>query len=521
MNTYDKLIKFKNAIYEKIKLRRDAIIELIDAFSSFGHQCRSVVELSEAPCFTRKYSSITDCIADGSANEDIEALRKIIIDETVTPKNNRVIFGMDVTSHSRLHAEKLEDRSFVNASNYIPGQKPITVGHPYSLLAYLPQQEKDKQNHWISPISIIRVKSSEKGTEVGMRQLHDAISSLKEKNTGIAPLVINVADTAYGSKDCFKSASTDGDIIHIPRLANNRNIYFPPKTTDVKQKKYGDKMKLNDHSTHREPDEQTEFCLLKKKKDSFFKINVKRWNGMLFRGDRNFKGYKHPIDLIKITMVKIDGNGIEKEVSSRPMWLAIFGKKRGEITMYEAFTYYRQRFDLEHFFKFGKNKLLMNKYQTPDVQNEETLWNIASISYVQLYLARHNNKLHLKPWEKYLHKDKIEDGVLSPTQTQRGFSNVIEKIKTPALPAKPRGKSIGRKKGEVVKKRDNQSIIMKPKKVQSKKPEIKLSGFGNTEEILNPESLSDALETIPKQLKKNGFTLDEFQKAVAKLKSVA
>ena len=260
MNTYDKLIKFRNAIYEKIRYRRDATIELIDAVCSFGHQCQSVVELSEAPCFTRKYSSVTDCIADGSANEDIEALRKIIIDQTVLPKNNRVIFGMDVTSHSRLHAKKLKDRTFVNASNYTPGQKPITVGHAYSLLAYLSQQEKDKKYHWITPLSIIRVKSSEKGTEVGMRQLHDAISSLKEKNTGIDQLVINVADTAYGSKWCFKSVSTDDDIVHIPRLANNRNIYFPPATTDVKQKKYGDKMKLNDHSTYREPDEQTEFC---------------------------------------------------------------------------------------------------------------------------------------------------------------------------------------------------------------------------------------------------------------------
>tara|TARA_B110000091_G_C13775171_1_gene458511 strand:- start:100 stop:1656 length:1557 start_codon:yes stop_codon:yes gene_type:complete len=518
MNTYDKLIKFRNTIYEKIKYRRDATMELIDAVSSFGHQCKSIVELSEAPCFTRKYSSVTDAIADGSADKDIEKIREVIIEQTVTATTNRVIFGMDVTSHSRQHAEKLEDRSFVNAPNYTPGQKPITVGHSYALLAQLPQQEKDKQNHWINPISIIRVKSSEKGTEVGMRQLHDAISSLKTKNVD---LVVNVSDTAYGAKSCLKSASMDGDLIHIYRLANNRNIYFSPKKTDVKQKKYGDKMKLNAHTTYQEPDEKTEFCLLKKKKDCFFKIKVERWNNMLFRGDRNFKGSEHPIDLIKITKVKIDKNGNEKIISKRPMWLSMFGKKRAEISMHDAYEYYRQRFDLEHFFRFGKNKLLINKYQTPDVNNEETLWNIISISYIQLYLARHNDELHLRPWEKYLNKGNTEDGVLTPTQTQRGFSNVIEQIKSPALPAKPRGKSLGRKDGEVVKKRENQIITIKPKKPQSTRPQIKLSGFVNTEEILNPESLSDAIKTIPEQLKKIGFTLEQFQKAVEKLKVAA
>jgi hypothetical protein len=297
MEIFETLKKFRNLIYEKIKLRRDATLELVDAISSFAHQCNSIVELSEAPCFTRKYTSITDAIADGSIADDIKGLRQIIIDQALTVTNRRVVFGMDVTSHSRQHAEKLEDRSFVNAPNYTPGQKPITVGHAYSLLAYLPQQEQDKSNHWIIPISTIRVQSSEKGTAVGMSQLHDAISSLEAKDIS---MFVNVGDTAYGSKDCLKSAAMNDDLIHIYRLANNRNIYFQPDDTDVKQKKFGDKMKLNNSNTFREPDEQTEFCLLKHKKKSFLKIKIDRWNNMLFRGDHIFKSYEHPIDLIKV-----------------------------------------------------------------------------------------------------------------------------------------------------------------------------------------------------------------------------
>ena len=57
--------KFRNTLYSFFSKRTDAVMNLLDAVSSFGHQARSVVELSEAPCFKRKYSSITDAIADG------------------------------------------------------------------------------------------------------------------------------------------------------------------------------------------------------------------------------------------------------------------------------------------------------------------------------------------------------------------------------------------------------------------------------------------------------------------------
>ena len=45
-----------------------------------------------------------------------------------------------------------------------------------------------------------------------------------------------------------------------------------------------------------------------------------------------------------------------------------------EISVEEYFTHYQDRYDIEHFFRFGKNNLLMDQYQTPETKHEEAWW---------------------------------------------------------------------------------------------------------------------------------------------------
>ena len=65
MSFIDRLKTLRSTIYASFCLRGDANMNTLDALSSFGHHCRSVVELSEAPCFEWGYTSITDGIANG------------------------------------------------------------------------------------------------------------------------------------------------------------------------------------------------------------------------------------------------------------------------------------------------------------------------------------------------------------------------------------------------------------------------------------------------------------------------
>lgn len=70
---------------------------------------------------------------------------------------------LDCTPAPRKHAKTLKDRGFVHAPNVIPGNKPITVGHQYSIMGFLPEQTPECENiTWLLPLSTRRVPTQEK-----------------------------------------------------------------------------------------------------------------------------------------------------------------------------------------------------------------------------------------------------------------------------------------------------------------------------------------------------------------------
>ena len=175
--------------------------------------------------------------------------------------------------------------------------------------------------------------------------------------------------------------------------------------------------------------------------------------------------HKHPFTLIRIT-VKDDN---EKAVYKRPMWLIIYGNRRNEVSLIEAWSAYGQRFDIEHFFRFGKNRLLMDAYQTPEVEHEENWWEIAGLSYVLLWAAATIARKSFHPWERYQESAVKKDaGLPSPSIVQRDMERIILWFGTPARPPKPRGKSPGRRKGESPGRRERRPVIKKGTKSQRK-----------------------------------------------------
>lgn len=56
---------YRNKLYKIFTKRKDAVMNLLDALTCHGLQCKSVVQLSNSNWFKRKYSSITDAITDG------------------------------------------------------------------------------------------------------------------------------------------------------------------------------------------------------------------------------------------------------------------------------------------------------------------------------------------------------------------------------------------------------------------------------------------------------------------------
>ena len=134
MSNLDQLKAFRKNIYSNFPARRDANMNILDALSSYGHRCKSVVELSEANCFERQYSSITDGIADGLPNTNWSSMTKEIF-EAAELRSERVLVVTDCTPNPRPSAKVLDDRHITHYPNPAPGNKPICVGHEYSMSA--------------------------------------------------------------------------------------------------------------------------------------------------------------------------------------------------------------------------------------------------------------------------------------------------------------------------------------------------------------------------------------------------
>ena len=133
------------------------------------------------------------------------------------------------------------------------------------------------------------------------------------------------------------------------------------------------------------------------------------------------------------------------------LWVLVMGEQRGTLSLLDIFTTYDQRYDLEHFFRFGKQRLLLDGFQTPEVEHEENWWHLAHLAYLQLWVARPYAENHPHPWEGSLLASKTQS--LSPTRVQRDFGRIVRQIGTPAALPKRRGYSPGRPKGTVLARR--------------------------------------------------------------------
>jgi len=505
----EKLNVFRQNIYHLFPKRRDAILNLIDAISSYGHKSNSVVELSEAPLFKRKYSSITDAISEGLPHSEKGKIKQLIF-ESCKPTPEKVIqLSVDCTNNNRQFSKTLTDRSMVHAPNPAPGNRPVCVGHQYSMVGLHPSCEKEKKKHWVLPLSMERVGSSEKGNEFGMRQVLKLTETLGLEGK----LVLNTGDSLYASDNCRKIAIENDDLVHAFRMRNNRTVFSKPKDDEHltqrlgRKKLYGSKMTLAEPETHFKSFAQ-ETLSYTSPKGQIYQVKLEQWNDVLIKGSKKFKSHEHPINLIKVVLL----DELGEEVFKRPLWVGVLGKRKNELSMETIYTAYRERYDVEHFFRFGKQKLLLDTYQTFDTNHEEEWWRVVMLSYIQLYLANQSASLLPKPWEKYLPEYKQERtlGCATPTQVQRNFEDILLSVGSPAINAIPRGNPKGRQEGDTSTKRVKQQIIFKSKKKAAEKDKVNKNSTEKIVKKSDPLKIEDLLNEVKKGLKSLNISLDDF-----------
>lgn len=354
------------------------------------------------------------------------------------------LFAIDTTPHPRPYARTLAKRGYIYQPNTIIGNKPINIGHFYSVLSILPEKETDRNATWAIPLSGERVSLDKSGVEVGSEQISSVMcdSSLPWHEK----LCVLVADSAYSQRSFLFDQSKHKNLVVIARVRSNRIFYQSPPVYESNKKrgcppKYGERFNLVDVETWHEPDETT-LIQQTTHKGRLLNITILAWHQMLMRGTKDQKMYRHPFTLLRIHVTDDSGNSVWK-----PMWLIVMGNQREQISPTVAYQSFRQRFDIEHMFRFSKQRLLMTEFQTPDVEHEENWIRLVMLSYIQLWAAKELASHLPRPWERP--KEQSNDKIVTPSVVQRDFQRIISLIGTPTRSPKTRGNSIGRVQGQV------------------------------------------------------------------------
>jgi hypothetical protein len=333
----------------------------------------------------------------------------------------------------------------------------VTIGHAYSLLVNLPEAGSMADPPWAVPVSSRRAPSGRGLLVVGAEQVKDLASDPELPWYG--QLVVMVQDSAYSVVSFLGPVSEVSNVVAISRLRSNRVLYQLPGPrlagTRGRPQLYGNPFKLDDATTRPAPDEVWSFDDCSRGGRSFT-VRVCVWHNLIMRG-----GARQPGPLTVMQVVCTDAEG--KLLYRRPLWLAVSGARRAEIAAPEAYDAFRQRFDQEHFHRFGRQRLLLDAFQTPDTAREVAWVFLACLAYAQLFAARNVALRWQRPWERYA-KPKA-GAAASPTTVQRDFGRIIGQLGTPASPPQPRGKAAGRVKGMSRAARKRHKVVRKSRKV--------------------------------------------------------
>jgi Transposase DDE domain. len=436
----------------------------------------TVVELSQETPFQRSYSTINKVLdafgkeslvtkisnveETGEAAKPSQSIDPVVFSKITKPFSDLFVtmlpqevnrkfrlFALDATPNPRIHAHTLDDRSYVHQANQIG--LPVTIGVEASVLTYLPEYSTEEAN-WQLPVSVERISTNATACAVAKAQLQ----LLDELSPANSQLTVIVADTAYGR---LKPYSENQVVIARGRI--DRQGRRPAKNDQIAHKGKGRPRKYEPGiirfiedlppGTEGGSDEEHE---------SEDTINHQRVDVLLNRwNDVYIEGHSELVDVVKVEIFAQDDC---TKTLFPPMLLILSGKRRGEITALDAYQGYRRRFDIEHFFRFVKQKLLFCAYQTPELDHQISWWWFCCMAYWLLYHVRHVAQGPTRPW----HKKQDLTKPVGPGEVKRLFATrIFPVLGSPSRPPTKREKSRGRELGIRFPKRKRKKVVKKRK----------------------------------------------------------
>lgn len=474
--------KFCQNLLSVFDNKAKAIVNLIVALAA-NTGAKSVTELSLNPVYKYQYSSISDAIdaifkpvnnnADSMEllSERLKFDKKIrsVFKDFLPPlwKGKYRLLNNDVTPIVRPYSPTIKDRGFVHISNnVIQNNKPISIGVNLSTIGLC---AAENGTSWNLPVSMLKVPIDMRPNELAAKQL---MAIVQDDELFANEKIITTSDSAYCNPKFTLPTYELDNLVNIVRIAGHRNVFHQftgeQKSGRGRRKEYGDVFKLNNPKTHSTPDETAEFEVVLKRKKRKCKVVARRYNDMLIRGTRKHKTSDKPFDLIAFDVYDLQTG---EKIFKRTLWLTVWGQNRRELSIEDIYEAFRLRFDIEFFFRFGKQNLLLDSYQTSDICHQENWFEIVKLAYWLLYLSRDQGENQIRKWEKYLPQYNNQDvkeldikQIKTPTQTQRAMSGIISDFAKKHLIPKTRNNKSGRKKGQKQKPKERFKVVKKGKR---------------------------------------------------------
>ncbi len=341
----------------------------------------------------------------------------------------------------------------------------MTIGHYYSAVCL------GAENSWMLPIVTERIPYEKNKFDFSSNQIESILKQIPKDK-----LVITTGDTAYNCNKFIYQICQDKRAVTITRTRGTKVMfekYDDKKEGSGRKRKYGKKYTLNQSNSLPTPDSVKEFEEVTKGGKTQ-KVKLHFFKGYICRGSKGYTMSELSMNFVKVEV--FNENGVRKY--GRDLWLNIAGDRKDEISLKQAYYYYKNRFDIEHYFKFGKSKLLMDKLQSINPNRDEDFMLFGMIAYHILY--RSNDLLQNLQIRKWENKKKVN--FKSPWQTYRAAANsgIFDKAYNDNLKKRgiPTDKNI-RKKFVTIEK---QAILRKAKDPSKLEIAIK-STFENTAKI--------------------------------------
>lgn len=407
--------QFRDAVYQSLLKRPDAVLDLIDALTVAGH-VESPVSLSEQTPFRRKFSMVYDVLSH--AVIDFDALLHTL--HSFQPPDSETIagyevYGLDATKDERPEAETLPERCSLKSQK----DEPLVYGHKYSWLVRLVRWGTS----WVAPQDTMRIDPELSDSQVGSQQ----VKQLAERNP--KPKVV-VEDSLYGNHVFLSVFWLIQNTFALVRMRSTNVLYEQPAPKKPGKKgapqKHGNKFRLA--SPSRAADEAETFLLGSQT------VRVQAWKGLHLK-----KLPKLIVMLLRVEFLKPDGKPRYKQ----PMWLLWSGPT--SVPLQELCQMYLWRFAIEHLFRFLKQNMGLNSSRSNDLMaTEQWMW-MCALAYWQLLLVRNLVEEACPAWYPRFRSGKQKE--LTPGQVQRAALRFLLRLGTPAKAPRPAGKGKGRAKG--------------------------------------------------------------------------